>query len=1025
MAKKQTANTVPSSSPIFIHSLWRSGSTYIFNAFRRSCTGYYCYQEPIHEIALSLKDNLEDLLLYDSNMMQKLRHPTLDKPYFKELYDAAQYWKDLISKPIFYDQYFETDCTQGLEDYINALLLGAKGRPVIQECRTTSRIGAIKSRFAGIHIYLWRNPWDQWWSYKSSNYFDVTTQLLINANPHPPIIDKLKAEIKFKDYHSDKLQEEFDFYDSFRLSAEDSYLSYYILWLLSMHSADISADLQINMDFLSEDLDYQSVIIKELLTRGIDGIDFTDCKLFRNHFSNNDKDFFSSIENRAHKLFLSSGYSQNTLDKILAKRFAMLSSLEAFGSEEILHIVKESTARAHDVVLRNETESAARLNKLITDHHQLSEISETFQITITTINQQLTEAETAREIIFNKCIEQEQDALARIDALQQEHENRQNILKEQIHELNQQIITAHLDLQELSSYSKQSEQSYLSIISDEKAKIERIQNEYICELREQHQSNIDLARRHQLEIDHLMQKHSEIEIELKEQIHELNQQIITAHLDLQELSSYSKQSEQSYLSIISDEKAKIERIQNEYICELREQHQSNIDLARQHQLEIDHLKQRQSELDQSYMQQLLRAQQQASNELRSNEHELRLGYEKMEANWKTQEESLRIKVSQLTSELQNMCHASDIQCQIHDFEAEKLELRISELKSENANMRIKYTQLASDYQDTHQSLQKLLKSVSWRIMAPFRLLSIFFAGDLKNTNLTELLVAKPDTEISIETLNRQIITEQNLFENTDNSKETFFLKPAPEEFNSILPAANYLSDNFKECKYKEINMDENITSSMNEAQDQLINLLLTAQSQFISASYALILGRKPDDTGMSHYTKCLESGMTRLRVLNDILNSQEANSRAIKLLKFRKLVKLQVITEIPFFGSIVRIFFNKNLVSQNLLILKAIEIKISRISKDIVVRLDQLEAQIDGLSHNSYLQVANPDSKGLNLTMKALESAESHLVTIVPDSSEMHDRLVAGTTMPTDNRLICSSINEDLLMRTRKVLGLL
>jgi hypothetical protein len=90
-----------------------------------------------------------------------------------------------------------------------------------------------------------------------------------------------------------------------------------------------------------------------------------------------------------------------------------------------------------------------------------------------------------------------------------------------------------------------------------------------------------------------------------------------------------------------------------------------------------------------------------------------------------------------------------------------------------------------------------------------------------------------------------------------------------------------------------------------------------------------------------------------------------------------------------------------------------------------VVRLDQLEAQIDELSHNSYLQVANPDSKGLNLTMKALESAESHLVTIVPDSSEMHDRLVVGTTMPTDNRLICSSINEDLLMRTRKVLGLL
>jgi hypothetical protein len=949
--------------------------------------------------------------------MHQLRHPTLDKPYFKELYDAAQYWKDLVTKPIIYDQYFETDCTQGLEDYINALLLGAKGRPVIQECRTSSRIGAIKSRFAGIHIYIWRNPWDQWWSYKSSNYFDVTTQLLINANPHPSIIDKLKAEIKFIEYHSDKLQDEFDFYDSFRLSAEDSYLSYYVLWLLSMHSAEVSADLQINMDYLSENLDYQNLIIKELLTRDIDGIDFTDCKLFRNHFSNNDKEFFSSIENRAHKLFLASGYSQNTLEKILTKRVAMLSSLEAFGSETIIHIAKESNARAHDVVLRNETENAARLNKLITDHNQLRESSVSHEIALSALNQKLTEAETAREVILNKCIEQEQDALVRINVLQQEHENRQNKLKEQ-------IITAQLDLQELSSHSKQSEQTYLSNISDEKAKIERIQNDYIRELRENQKFNIELARQHQLEIDRLMQKHSDFEIELKDQVHDLKQQIMTARLNLQDLNNYSKQTEQSYLSIISEEKAKIERIQNEYICELREQRQFNIEQARQHQLDINHLMQKQSELDLNYMQQLSRVQQQASYELRSNENALRLGYEKMEANWKTQEDSLRIKVSQLTSELQNIRHASEVQSQTHDFEAAKLERLISELKSVNADTQIKYAQLASDYQDVHQSLQKILKSVSWRIMAPLRFLSVFFAADHKNINFTELLVAKPKSEISVETLNRQIITELNLFENKDNSEESFYLKPAQEEFKNILPAANYLSGRSKESIYKEINMDENITTSMNEAQDQLINLLLTAQSEFISASYSLILGRKPDDTGMSHYTKCLESGMTRVRVLNDLLNSQEANSNASRLLKFRKLVKLQVITEIPFFGSVVRMFFNRNLVSQNLLILKGIEIKINRMSKDMVAGLDQLEAKIDELSHNCYLPVAIPDNKELNLTMNAVELSESHLVTIVPDSSEKLDSLAAGTLKSTDNRIICSSINEDLLVRTRKVLGL-
>ncbi len=38
--------------PVFIHSLFRAGSTYIFKLFRESPAGYTAYQEPLHEVLI-------------------------------------------------------------------------------------------------------------------------------------------------------------------------------------------------------------------------------------------------------------------------------------------------------------------------------------------------------------------------------------------------------------------------------------------------------------------------------------------------------------------------------------------------------------------------------------------------------------------------------------------------------------------------------------------------------------------------------------------------------------------------------------------------------------------------------------------------------------------------------------------------------------------------------------------------------------------------------------------------------------
>ena len=44
-------------TPIFIHSLFRSGSTYLFKLCRSSPAGYWCYQEPLHEAVLAANED--------------------------------------------------------------------------------------------------------------------------------------------------------------------------------------------------------------------------------------------------------------------------------------------------------------------------------------------------------------------------------------------------------------------------------------------------------------------------------------------------------------------------------------------------------------------------------------------------------------------------------------------------------------------------------------------------------------------------------------------------------------------------------------------------------------------------------------------------------------------------------------------------------------------------------------------------------------------------------------------------------
>ena len=311
------------STPIFIHSLFRSGSTYMFNVFRRSEKKYWCYQEPLNEHLIFATTEPEKLLEISEETQKHLRHPELERPYFYEFHSIADEVGRHFHKEFSYDQYFtidKNDLTE-LKTYFAALENGSQGRAVFQCCRTTGRIAGLQTKDEATHIFLWRNPWDQWWSYKKG--FDTNNQLIANAKNLPKILIALKQELKLPEFHNTNTFVEYDFFKHNRLNATDSYKLFYAIWCHAMLEAKPYCEASINIDQLSASEAYRNKALEKLEQIGIGGLDFSDCAAPIANYGESDGIFFLGIENNIHTLLLACGYKEeqvNDLKKLSGKR---------------------------------------------------------------------------------------------------------------------------------------------------------------------------------------------------------------------------------------------------------------------------------------------------------------------------------------------------------------------------------------------------------------------------------------------------------------------------------------------------------------------------------------------------------------------------------------------------------------------------------------------------------------------------------------------------------------------------------
>ena len=393
-----TSTDAPNKLPIFIHSLFRAGSTYLFKVFRRSELGYWCYQEPLHELAFFCRENPSGLQDdHGEAKAQLLRHPKIEGSYFKELQNAWPAWKDAINEQIIYDAYF-TGVNENIGiAYWRVLADAAHGRPVFQECRTAGRIGAINSQIGGRHIYLWRNPWDQWWSYKVAPYFDIANQLIIHARHAPQPVQNMLTTLDLSVYKNEDLAGAFAFYGERPLTSEQSYLVFYLLWCLALREGMAHADLMLNIDHLSDSAAYQSEIQVRLRGIGISGIDISDCRVPQGRYLENDQAFFSALEGRVHQWLKEGGWTQKDIKKIqtLRQQFQP-SSWETPIPDLALPALAEQASRARDLARRFETTLAEHMRndarKLRETEGQAKAMEEKTQVAEAKVKQ--TEAES-------------------------------------------------------------------------------------------------------------------------------------------------------------------------------------------------------------------------------------------------------------------------------------------------------------------------------------------------------------------------------------------------------------------------------------------------------------------------------------------------------------------------------------------------------------------------------------------------------------------------------------------------------
>lgn len=178
---------------IFLHSMFRAGSTYMFDKFR-SYDDFYTYYEPLHHDLIRLRKNSIDIWKYHKEAAKAMNHPKLTKPHFYEFQTAFK--KDGEGLPFFdsdfsYKEFFKVQQGEKLKKYIDNIINTTPKEkiPLLQFNRTSARIDWFKDHYpASFNVFLLRNPKDQFESYMQRG--DIGKNIFLAINMYIALTNK-------------------------------------------------------------------------------------------------------------------------------------------------------------------------------------------------------------------------------------------------------------------------------------------------------------------------------------------------------------------------------------------------------------------------------------------------------------------------------------------------------------------------------------------------------------------------------------------------------------------------------------------------------------------------------------------------------------------------------------------------------------------------------------------------------------------------------------------------------------------
>lgn len=256
-------------APVFLHSMWRTGSSYLLSRFAAQ-PGYLTFYEPFNGEISSRRLRTKSVRDYETRLGQ-LRHPVTGDGYFS-VYDRGDpssgrpLWSFARPRLALFDVY---NGLSGAGTHLLAacerLAKSENRTPVFGFCHSGTQIAELCSRFGGTHLYLSRPPRDQFASYEPlrNDFFIAATALqLLSSRAWRSVALQLVPQLsQLPAIATEHLVHRAPHWLAMRigrriwrsLGVADMYRLFYLSWAISNHAGQIHCESLFSLHSLQLD----------------------------------------------------------------------------------------------------------------------------------------------------------------------------------------------------------------------------------------------------------------------------------------------------------------------------------------------------------------------------------------------------------------------------------------------------------------------------------------------------------------------------------------------------------------------------------------------------------------------------------------------------------------------------------------------------------------------------------------------------------------------------------------------------